>query len=244
MKKRIVLCVFLAVLFSTFVVNAQECDSRFGSNLGADLVSRYLWRGAEYGQSPSIQPYFSINYNLKSAGIIEFGGWASYELSGSFTENDLYIKYSYITPRGCLISLSINDYYFPHLGIPFNTFKGNGNGAHTIDFIFEYNGPVSFPISLLVSNLLYNDYPDYKSLYLEAGYSFGIGDVATKIHLGAAQGVSDWHGVSTDQFEFVNVGLTFDKEVKITEEYSLPVSASYILNWHAKKSYLVFKMSL
>jgi len=43
-----------------------------------DLMSRYIWRGQEYGQSPSIQPSLSATWKN-----ITLGSWGAYKLTGA-----------------------------------------------------------------------------------------------------------------------------------------------------------------
>ncbi len=44
-------------------------------SLGSDLASRYVWRGSDFGESMSIQPYLSFDKGaFRSA-------WASYSMS-------------------------------------------------------------------------------------------------------------------------------------------------------------------
>ena len=72
--------------------------------LGADVVSRYVWRGADFGNSVSVQPGIAW-----SAESFEIGAWSSWAISdGAANENDLYASYS-TGP----VSVTVTDYYFP-----------------------------------------------------------------------------------------------------------------------------------
>jgi len=50
--------------------------------------------------------------------------------------------------------------------------------------------------------------------------------------------------VSEEGFKLTNVGLTASKSVKISEEYSVPVALSWVVNPHLKKSYITAKITL
>jgi len=50
--------------------------------IGADLVSRYVWRGTDFGNSAAIQP--SISY---TSGSVEIGAWSSWSLTGDTRSN-------------------------------------------------------------------------------------------------------------------------------------------------------------
>lgn len=225
---------------------AQEAsESPFSVTAEADIVSRYIWRGVEWGgASPSIQPAFYITYDMKKFGELELGAWGAYMVNGSYTENDLSLKYSLPVENYGVYSLSLTDYIFPYLEIPINNFEGEGNGAHTLDISFEYEGPEELPVSLLISQLVFNDYPDYKSLYIEAGYSFTISETENKVFVGAARGISDWNSITTDKFEFSNIGYEITKEIPVSENYSASAGVAFILNWHQKASFIVFKLTL
>ena len=60
------------------------------ASIGADIVSRYVWRGLDFGESMSVQPGLTI-----ALGGLEFGAWGSYSISASgagSNENDLWRK--------------------------------------------------------------------------------------------------------------------------------------------------------
>ena len=78
MKK---LLIVLMLLFTATAVHAQQF------NFGADIVSRYVFRGIDFGESATVQP--SISY---SVGGLEIGTWASYATnpaSADVNEHDL-----------------------------------------------------------------------------------------------------------------------------------------------------------
>lgn len=60
----------LGTLLLATMVRAQEVQ------LGADVVSRYIWRGTDFGESMSVQPGLSL-----SVGALTVGTWASYAIS-------------------------------------------------------------------------------------------------------------------------------------------------------------------
>jgi hypothetical protein len=242
------------LLFTIFVLNnpvtfAQETEesSLLNVDFGADIVSRYVWRGIEFGGDPAVpqfQPFASLAINIAENHSFTIGAWGSYGFTGDYNENDLSLKYSFSHPEAGTFSLTVNDYYYPYLGLPFTNFEDDGNGAHTIETGFIYTGPGTFPVSFLVSKNVKNDLPDNESLYIEAGFSTAVNDVALSFFAGAAKGISAWHLIGTDKFEFCNVGVYASKSIKITSDYSLPAGISWIYNPHLKKTYLVFKVSL
>lgn len=243
---------FVSLFLSSSALLAQEAaDSTkeetkpYSFNFGADVVSRYVWRGIELGESmPQVQPYGSFDLNLNSAGSFSLGVWGSYGFTGKYAENDFSLKYSYETSMGTF-SATATDYYYPYIdSLKLSDFKNNGEGAHTMEAAFLYNGPESFPISFTLSSNVYNDLPDQKSLYVEVGYPVKFNGTSLNFFAGAAQGPSVWHCVTSDKFEVINLGFNVSKEIKITQDFNLPVGLSFVMNPHVKNTYIVFKVSL
>jgi len=247
--KVVVIAFTFTMVMPVYSVNAQENEqpSIFDADFGADLVSRYIWRGIEFGGNPAVpqfQPYISFIINASENHSFTIGAWGSYGFTGDYNENDLSLKYSFSHPEAGTFSVTANDYYYPYLGIPFSNFEDDGNGAHTIELGFSYSGPEALPINFLVSQNVKNDLPGNESLYIEAGFNTNVNNIALTFFAGAAKGVSAWHSISTDKFEFCNIGFNASKSIKITSDYSLPAGVSWILNPHLKKTYLVFKVSV
>lgn len=253
---------FFSVMFCSILFNSIKAETNkltsgdeekivnpFSFSFGADLVSRYIWRGVEFGvdqngsSTPHFQPTASLTYSLPGSSTVSLGFWGSYGFNGSYSENDLYFN-AFVPTEVVDFSVTFNDYYYPYLGIPFSDFHSDGNGAHTIDAQLAVTLKSYLPASLLISNNIFNELPDNKSLYLELGYSFAIENTSIGLFAGVAKGHSVWHSVNTDKFEFVNVGFKVSKSIKITEDYSLPVGMQWIYNHHLKKTFLVFKVTI
>ncbi|HEX2865693.1 MAG TPA: TorF family putative porin [Ignavibacteriales bacterium] len=244
---------FISFLMTSSLLLAQDApeDSSkeeakpYSFSFGADLVSRYVWRGIEVGESmPQVQPYGSFDLDLKSSGSFSLGLWGSYGFTGNYAENDFYLKYSYETSAGTF-SATATDYYYPYIdSLKLSDFKNNGEGAHTMEAAFLYTGPEAFPVSFTLSKNFYNDIPGQKSLYVELGYPVAFNGTSLNFFAGAAQGPSVWHSVTSDQFQVINLGFNVSKEIKITQDFSLPVGLSFIMNPHIKNTYVVFKVSL
>lgn len=248
MKK---LLLAILVPFMIFAQEQAEKKSLFSFDLGADFVSRYVWRGIEFGNNtPHIQPWGTFTLDFEKAGKVDFGFWASYGIASEnskYSENDFNFKYSNQLDFGT-ISLTLNDYYYPYLG-KFSNFEKDGAGSHTIEVGFGYEGNDNLPLRVLVTTNVHNmallpDGSKEKTLYAEIGYKFKLDEVELSPVIGIAQGQSIWHSVASDKFEVTNVGLTASKEIKITNEFSLPVAASWIWNPHLKTTYTVFKVSI
>lgn len=201
-------------------------------SLGADIVSRYVWRGSDFGESASIQPALSV-----SAEGFEVGTWASYAMnpeSAGDNEHDIWVGYT----TGPL-SFGVTDYYFPNAGVDFFNFKGHGEGAHIIEPYVSLTGPASFPVTVYAGYFAHND-PD-NSVYLNASIPFAVDGVDFSFGMGASAIESALYG--TDGFGVIDVTLAASKSVPLTDSFALPLSVAYILNPYAEKSFLVFGLS-
>lgn len=218
-----VLAVFLILAAFTLEVQAQV-------SFGTDVVSRYVWRGVDFGQSLSFQP--GISY---ASGGFEIGAWGSYaNTGGGANELDLYASYSVDLDESSSISFGVTDYYFPATPGGFQTFDVDGN--HVIEPFVSYSGAFSFSAYI---NVL-ND-PD-NSVYLNASYPFVVEDVSLEAFVGVVPTESAWYGTSGAALQ--EIGLSASKEIKITESFSLPVFTSYVINPYQEVSFLFFGFSL
>ncbi|MEX0821720.1 MAG: hypothetical protein WD021_06210 [Rhodothermales bacterium] len=202
-------------------------------SLGADVVSRYVWRGTDFGESASIQPSLSFN-----SGGFEVGTWASYAVSpvsAGLNEHDIWVGYT-----AGPVSVGVTDYYFPAPGGSGFFDFDNGEGAHTLEPYVAFGGTETFPVSLFAGYLAYND-PD-NSLYLNASVPFAVSGVDMSFGVGASAGESGWYG--TDGFAIIDVALTGSKSIPITDSFELPVFVQYVLNPDAERTFLVFGVSL
>lgn len=231
-------------------------------NLGADLVSRYVWRGMDYGNSPAIQP----NVSFSIAGF-KIGAWGSYGFvpysrkindsttmsMGNFVESDLNISYTF---KG--FTLMVTDYFFPHPLNPNEDNKyfnyDNKTTGHTFEASLSYAGPEKFPVQIYAGMHLYGadkckdsagvcgagDKNNY-SIYLEASYQFIVKGIGVKPFIGGIPYESAWYGSSAG---IVNLGFTVSKTIKITNDFSLPVYTSIITNPQTQSVFFVFGLTL
>ena len=87
MKKHITLVILLILTINTIMLAQEEfkntCSDKcfVDVNFGADIVSRYLWRGMEFGgtsttaATPQFQPWISFNFQLNDENSITVGAW-------------------------------------------------------------------------------------------------------------------------------------------------------------------------
>jgi hypothetical protein len=218
--------VALIILFSSTSFFAQL-------KLGADIYSRYIWRGLKAGgDSPSLQP--SLSY---STGGFTAGLWGAYSYPGDsavYSEIDMYLSYSLCTEHSGSFGLVATDYYIPSLSIPFGYYQDNG-GAHVIEGGLTYSGPEIFPIFISGYLNFYND-PD-NSVYIQAGYPFTIEDATLSLAAAFVPAKSAYY--LTDKAAFINLSITAAKTIPITDKFEIPINVAYIINPNQDVGYLV-----
>jgi hypothetical protein len=213
-----------SMIFSPMNIHAQDEEQSSPFDVGADLVSSYLWRGTKYGTGPAIQPYLSF-----AAGGFEIGGWGSYCFtSDEAAEADIYLSYGFDFG----LSIGLTDYYFPGSDY-FDYTTESGSHAFEINLGYEIKG---FSIS---ANYILNEAGSAGSsgndMYFEAGYGFKY----FSLFAGAGDG---WHSSDGD-FAFCNLGISAEQEIKITDTFSLPLSGALIWNPDREQFHVVFGVS-
>lgn len=212
------------ILLLTIVMAASAIKAQF--SVGTDLVSRYVFRGVDYGNGAALQP--TVEY---AAGNFAIGAWGSFGLSGgSFSEADLYASYSFDFG----LSLGVTDYYYP--GFKWGEF-GDSISSHALELNLGYEiGSLSLAGNYMLNNSIYGAGTEDGTMYFEAGYAFDNVD----LFIGAGDG---WHSLKRD-FQVVNIGIGTSKEIKFSESFSLPLFGQVIMNPNSEQLHIVVGISL
>jgi|Marorgknorr_s2lv_3_1036020.scaffolds.fasta_scaffold11750_3 hypothetical protein len=225
--------ILLFVLTGSLNAIAQETSSNF--SFGADVQSRYIWRGLQLGgASPSVQP--SIEY---ATGKFTFGAWGAYSLGGSnlVQEMDLYLTFEISDA----VSLTVTDYYFPTEGAVNNYLTLGTNTGHVYEAMISFAGTEAFPIGLTVASNFAG--ASTGSTYVEASYTKTSGAIEYTLFAGGVFGDDDGYYL-TDGSGLINLGIGISKEIQLTKSFSLPVNTALIINPDAENVFLTFGFSL
>jgi len=154
----------LSIMYSLLVLSMLNGEV----TIGADVVSRYVWRGTDYGNAAAVQP--SIETTI---GPVALGAWGSWSISpgpadASGNECDLYASTT-VGPVG----LTLTDYFFP-------VYAGIDSLLNLDIHVFELSAGADVgPVSILAAANVSGD--DDNSTYLELTYgafSLGLGNGA------------------------------------------------------------------
>ena len=203
----------IVALFSTNISYSQD--------FGADLVSSYVWRGTQFGSGSHIQPYMDLESGNLSGGI-----WGSFPTSakGGGNELDLWMSYDFGP-----LALTITNYTFPGEGGVYSKGEGLFNGDYT---------ELSASTSIGGVDLSAGYFTEVEALYIELGTSIGAVDVA----LGYGDDSADAF-YADGESGLINMSFSGSKDIQITDNYSLPVFGSFIVNPKAETAFLVFGIS-
>lgn len=242
MKKNI----FFSILFLMIFLSSQiYSQSKLSLSANVDFVNRYVWRGLNIGDAPSAQP----SITLSSKGF-SFGLWGAYALANNATasdEIDFWASYAFEFENNVGLTLMVTDYTFPNSGVKFFNFNNHddaeGAGAHTVEIGASLSMGEKLPLTLSAYYNVYNDAGN--NTYFQVDYSTSVNDVSLDLFCGASAGSEEnqaYYG--TDKFSIINIGAKVSKEIKITNDFSLPLFVSYIVNPNAENSYMVIGISL
>lgn len=246
MKKCKLIAAFgVIMLLSSLNWACGQEEKKSNLDFGSDFVSRYVWRGIDFGNSPSIQPYMA--YSI--AGF-EIGAWGSFATNGAdMQEVDLYASYTFLKD---MISIGATDYFFPSSAVSMNNYfdYSDSTTGHYYEANLSFNGTEKVPISFSANYMFYGADKD-NSWYFELGYNGTCKIVDYNVFIGATPGAGIYltdldpeDDKPADGFSIVNVGFGVSKDIKITEKWSLPVFAQLITNPQAQNIFFVFGFSL
>ncbi len=207
--------VLITILSFSFSQTESEAISQWSTSL--DISNRYIWRGTDYGHSPSIQP--GIEFSI---GSLTLGAWSAWQLSGDGNENDLYLTYS----KGPLL-VTLTDYFFPsNTGASDNFLDFNADsGAHYIEASVsgEFNG-----FSLYTGYFFHEPSAENKSIYANIAYGPFMVGLGNGIYTAIDEDNGD------DKFSVVEVGVTASNDL---------YSCSWILNPNQETTFFVVGIS-
>jgi len=154
----------LSIMYSLLVLSMLYGEV----TIGADVVSRYVWRGTDYGNAASVQPGIET-----AVGPVTVGAWGSFPITDAIgtsttagNECDLYASTT-VGPVG----LTFTDYFLP-------VYAGTDSLLNLDIHVFELSvGADLGPVSVLAAANVSGD--DDNSTYLELTYgafSLGLGN--------------------------------------------------------------------
>ena len=232
MKKIIVFAMGLVASMTTFAQDEVE------TTISGDIVSNYIWRGQDLG-SVSLQPTLGIGYKGLS-----LSAWSNVGLSDPADGKELDLTLAYSVGG---LNVGVTDYWTEAGGDPQGRyFKYN---AHGTNHVFEANIGYDFgPASVQwFTNFAGNDGVNKDgeraySSYMEVVVPFKLSAIEWTATAGAVPFATDYYG--TNGFAVTNLSLRADKEIKVTDSFSIPIFGQVVANPCSQKAYLVLGITL
>ena len=160
-----------------------------------------------------------------------------------------------------MFSIGITDYFFPTFKVDDPAYNNNyfdydsETTGHYIEANLGFSGTEGFPVSISANVFFYGadkkpeDPDDLEntemvnaySTYIEIAYSGELENIGYSVFVGLTPNETSLY---SDKAGLVHCGLTTSKELKFTDSFSLPVSASFIINPNQENVYFVFGISL
>ncbi len=240
--------ILLLIIGINTSINAQD-ESPI--NASVDLYSRYVWRGTDFGASPSIQP--CLEYSIKGFTV---GTWGAYttNINSPAQEADIYLGYTFAKE---MLSIKVTDYFFPTDGAENDYFVYDSNTGHVFEASLSFNGTNDLPLAFLVGTLVYgSDYDansdNRYSTYCELSYSPEIKGIPVSVFIGMnltpasdddLNAIVPVGGFYSDDFGICNFGFSAEKTLNITETFKVPLNVGLITNPMKGNIYLVAGIS-
>ncbi len=237
MKKITILIIALGL---TINAHAQKKESKSSFSLSADIVSAFVWRGATASPTPNIQPAMSL-----TTGNLEIGFWGSTDLLGKFKEIDVFASYSI---KG--FSVTLTDYFWDPAKKYFD-FENKSTG-HSFELGMAY-GFEKIPLQISAATMLYGDDKKFAyhptesdsvkcnySTYIELNYTFSISENDLSVFV-AATPTTGFYG---NGCALIYAGVTANRIIKITDDFLLPVFATFAVNPQTEDFFVVFGITL
>ena len=232
MKKIVSIAMLLVASATAFAQDEIE------TTVSGDVVSSYIWRGQDLG-SVSLQPTLGVAYKGLS-----LTAWGSVGLSDPADTKEFDLTLGY-TAGG--FNIGITDYWFNSGLDPENRyFKYD---AHGTNHVFEANIGYDFGLASVqwYTNISGNDGANKDgeraySSYVEANVPFKLASVDWTATAGAVPFATDFYG--TNGFAVTNLALKAEKEIKVTDTFSIPLFGQVVANPCSQKAYLVLGFTL
>ena len=232
MKKIVLFAMGMVMSMTTLAQDEVE------TTVATDVVTSYIWRGQDLG-STAIQPTLGIGYKGLS-----LTAWGSYGIADPADTKEFDLTLAYSTGG---LNIGITDYWFNAGLDPQNRyFKYD---AHGTNHVFEANIGYDFGVASVqwFTNIAGNDGVNKDgeraySSYAEVAVPFKLASVDWTATAGAVPFATDFYG--TTGLAVTNLSLRADKEIKVTDTFSIPVFGQVAANPCSQKAYLVLGFTL
>ena len=223
--------VALLMMLISATMTAQD---KFEISLGADITSKYVWRGFDQASGTSIQPSLGLAY--KGVSLSAWGNTSITDLEPK--EFDITLGYS-IGGFGIVVT----DYWWSGESGKYGHYKDSHYFEGALSYNFGDQVPLTVSAAMMFAGADKN--PDGNqnfSTYFNAAYDIACPGEVT---LTPSVGISTKSYLYTGEkiSGFTDISLKAAKKIKVTESFSIPIFVQATVSPVMDKTYLVFGMS-
>lgn len=217
-------------------VAGAKAQDKVEGTIGADIVSRYYWRGQALGDG-AIQPTLGVAWKGLS-----LTAWGSYGFVDTDDTKEFDLTLAYTTGG---FHIGVTDYWFNAPNDKYFEYA-----AHKTSHVFEGNIGYDFgPVALnWYTNFAGNDGLNKSgdraySSYVEATAPFKLASLDWTATVGAVPYATSFYS-RANGFAVTNLGLKASKDIVITKLFSVPVFAGITANPSSQKAYFICGFTL
>ncbi|MFK2295768.1 TorF family putative porin [Bacteroides fragilis] len=218
----------------TFVPATLAAQDKVEVSLGADIVSKYVWRGFDQGSGASIQPTLGLAYKGLS-----LSAWGSTSITDPEPkEIDISLGYNL---GG--FGITVTDYWWSGESKHYGYYKDD----HYFEGALSYHFGEKFPLTISAATMFAGGDKNAESdqnfsTYLHATYDLTC---PAGITLTPSIGVTTRSYLYTGDKKsgITDISLKASKDIRATDRFSIPVFAQFTVSPVMDKTYLVFGLS-
>lgn len=195
---------------------------------GADITSRFIYRGIDLGSSPQVQPSISFNYDN-----FNFTLWGSHPIAltpddDDYKEVKFWMNYTFDAGNFTITPQLENHYDANAHLFDFD----DESTTHVLQTSLSFAGKGDIAPDLFVGYAFWGHQSMEPTIYIESGLNVSLGDVQLRPFISGQH--SDEGGfVDIDyggDFVVNQVGLTAGRQFEISDRVSLPINVSFAVN--------------
>lgn len=226
--------VALVALLGTFVSTTTMAQDKLEVSLGADVVSKYVWRGFDQGSGASIQPSLGLAY--KGVSLSAWGSTSITSLEPK--EFDITLEYN-IGGFG----ISVTDYWWAGENGKYGHYKDSHYFEGALSYHFGEKVPLTVSAAMMFAGADKNPEGDQNfSTYFNASYDIACpGDITLTPSIGVSTKSYLYTGEKISGI--TDISLKAARDIKVTDSFSIPIFVQATVAPAMDKTYLVFGMT-
>ncbi|MCH8558834.1 MAG: hypothetical protein LAT84_13485 [Balneolia bacterium] len=208
---------------------------------GVDITSRFIYRGLDLGSSPQVQPSIALNY-----GDFNFTLWGSHPLAltpdgDDYKEFKFWMNYTFDAG-----SFTITPQIENHFDANSDLFDfDDATTTHVFQASVGFAGKGDVAPDLLVGYAFWGNEGLEPTLYIEAGVSFGVGDVALRPFFSTQYSEEGGFVDLGYEGDFVmnQLGIRASRHLRISDSISVPMGVLVAINPKTERAFTAFSIS-